>query len=136
MVTNGKPALYHFEQKCVETARAPHRVLRVPRGGSGSYHVSVHHEYRDLAVGGPLDLLPHDRVDLHHLVGQALVVQEGSHLAAERTRLVLVQGQLRTLTTLEERQGYYTGIVVCVRFVVDLSLQVVASQAACGGECV
>jgi len=40
-------------------------------------------------------LLLGDGVDLDDLVGQALVVEEGAHLLAERARLVLVQRQLQ-----------------------------------------
>lgn len=63
---------------------------------TGSYHVGIHHEDGHLSVDRPLDLLPHDRVHLHDLVRQPVVVQEGSHLAAERAGLVLVEGQRRT----------------------------------------
>lgn len=61
-----------------------------------SYHLTIHHQDGHLSVGRPLNLLPHHRVHLHDLIRQPVVVQEGSHLAAKRAGLVLVQGQLQT----------------------------------------
>ena len=90
----------------IRVLKGPNMVLKGPRDCGRSYHISIHHEDGDLPVGGPLDLLPHDGVDLHYLVGQPLEVQEGSHFAAEWTCLVLVQGQLQTLRTMEGHQGY------------------------------
>lgn len=58
-----------------------------------SYHVAIHHQDGNFSVGRPLDLLPHYRVDLHDLIRQTVIVQKGSHFAAERAGLVLVQGQ-------------------------------------------
>lgn len=53
------------------------------------------HQDGHLSVRGELDLSPEHGVHLHHLVGQGVEVEEGSDLAAEGTRLVLVQGQLQ-----------------------------------------
>lgn len=61
-----------------------------------SYHLTIHHQDGHLSVGRPPNLLPHHRVHLHDLIRQPVVVQEGSHLAAKRAGLVLVQGQLQT----------------------------------------
>lgn len=63
-----------------------------------THMVLVHHQDGDFSVVGPLDLLPHDRVHLHNLIRQPVVVQEGPHLAAERAGLVLVQCQTQTST--------------------------------------
>jgi hypothetical protein len=52
-------------------------------------------EDRDLFVAGPLDLRPQHRVHFDHVVIEAVVVEEGPGLAAERARLVLIQGQLQ-----------------------------------------
>lgn len=50
-----------------------------------------------LPVGRELDLGPTHRVHLHHLVGQGVEVEEGTDLAAEGTRFVLVQSQLQAV---------------------------------------
>lgn len=60
-----------------------------------TYHTFVHHQDGNFSVGRPLDLLPHDGVNLHHLVREAMVVQEGSHFTAKRTGFILIQRQLQ-----------------------------------------
>ena len=63
-----------------------------------AYHCVIHHQDGDLSVAGPLNLLPHDWVNLHNLIWETMVVQERSHLTAEGARLVLVEGQLHFCT--------------------------------------
>lgn len=55
----------------------------------------VHHHDGNFPVGGPLDFLPHDGVNLHHLIREAMIVQEGAHFTAERTGFILIQRQLQ-----------------------------------------